>query len=118
MGEKLKTITIPTALKDNLVQQYHLIHYDEKLIKLPKPNGLRINDILNDVLTEQQNKLKSKKEKKNVERDDLTATKTIAELLPFINRGIKGFFKNTLQINLLYNFEKPQLNKLMINNND
>lgn len=40
--DKLKTIIIPTALKDALVDQYNVIHYDEKVIKLPKARGLTV----------------------------------------------------------------------------
>merc|ERR1711933_587979 len=46
--------------------------------------------------------------------DDVKSLQTLCELLPFINDGIRGFFKNTLEINLLYNFEKPQLERLEI----
>mmetsp|Transcript_27428 Transcript_27428/g.45128 ORF Transcript_27428/g.45128 Transcript_27428/m.45128 type:complete len:220 (+) Transcript_27428:924-1583(+) len=99
-------MTIPTALKDHLVEQYYLIHYDEKLIKLPKPNGFRINDILNEVLQEQQRKLQQKQEKKS---EDLN----IVSWLPQVNDALRGFFKNTLVVNLLYNFEKPQYEALM-----
>merc|ERR1712129_326341 len=55
--EKLKTITIPTALKDSLVAQYQLIHYDEKVIALPKEKGLRINDFLEDALQQQRDRV-------------------------------------------------------------
>eukprot|EP00484_Ammonia_sp_Unknown_P000230 CAMPEP_0197023118 /NCGR_PEP_ID=MMETSP1384-20130603/3911_1 /TAXON_ID=29189 /ORGANISM="Ammonia sp." /LENGTH=507 /DNA_ID=CAMNT_0042451289 /DNA_START=48 /DNA_END=1571 /DNA_ORIENTATION=+ len=116
--EKLKTITIPTALKDSLVQQYNLIHYDEKLIKLPKAKGFRINDILNEVLHDQRRKLKQKKAQQGTDVDDVRAAETIAEILPFINDGLRGFFKNTLAINLLYNFEKPQLEMLSVGGRD
>jgi len=112
--DKLKTIIIPTALKDALVEQYNVIHYDEKIIKLPKAKGLTINDILRNCLEEQQHKLKLKRDKNGVDPDDLKAAEFVTETLPFINNGLKGFFKNTLKLNLLYNFEKPQLEKLLM----
>ena len=112
--EKLKTITIPIALRDNLVEQYNLIHSQQKLIKLPKANGFRINDILSSALRDQQQKLRNKQSKKPPDVDGAKSLQTMCELLPFINDGIRGFFKNTLQINLLYNFEKPQLDMLEV----
>jgi len=108
---KLETITLQTTLKDHLVQQYLLIHSQKKLIKLPKPIGFRINDILKEVVICHQNKLKEKQQQKINDDEEIKSMQTINEILPFINVGIRGFFKNTLQINLLYNFEKPQFEK-------
>merc|ERR1719419_199765 len=112
--EKLKTIIIPTALKDALVEQYNVIHYDEKVIKLPKSKGLTINDILRDCLEDQTKRMNAKKDKNPVDAEDLKAMETVTGLLPFVSNGLKGFFKNTLRLNLLYNFEKPQLEALLM----
>lgn len=75
--------------------------------------GEQINDILRDCLEEQRHKVATKREKNMVDLDDLKAAESITECLPFINNGLKGFFKNTLRLNLLYNFEKPQLEELL-----
>merc|ERR1719495_1436398 len=81
--------------------------YDEKLIRLPKGPGLRINDILRDALQQQKDKVEAKRKSDN--GDDLRSAEEVCGRLPFLNNGIRGFFKNTLSLNLLYNFEKPQL---------
>jgi len=97
-----------------LVAQYQLIHYDEKVIALPKIKGLRINDILEDALQQQKQRVEAKRNSDN--SDDFKSAVAICQRMPFLNDGIRGFFKNTLSLNLLYNFEKPQLAMLQREN--
>eukprot|EP01084_Bolivina_argentea_P079694 144503_1 len=116
--EKLKTIIIPTALRNNLVEQYELIHVHQKLIKLPKQNGFTINDILQEALNAERIKLKEKREKMKEDSEGFKAQESMTKILPFVIKGIKGYFRNALQRNLLYNFEKIQYDQITVDKGD
>merc|ERR1712154_696759 len=68
-----------------------------------------------DVLQQQREKVAAKRNE-NSNSDDLRSAQEVCQRLPYLNDGIRGFFKNTLSLNLLYNFEKPQLEMLLAQN--